>query len=120
MTNQRRSSRNHLGPGLTHPQVPAISPAPAGLFFVKPMTPSAYPAPPLFRSRNEKARISHVHSVYIQIILRRHPPMPLTTDEKLLTLSRDVIQGFDKAGGGVHPGLRPAHATRLLLTAAYA
>ena len=41
--------------------------------------------------------------------------MPLTTDEKMLTLSRDVIQAFDKADGGVHPGFRPAHAKGLLL-----
>jgi catalase len=45
--------------------------------------------------------------------------MPLTTDEKLLTLSRDVIEGFDKAGGGVHPGFRPAHAKGVLLTGAF-
>ncbi len=42
--------------------------------------------------------------------------MPLTTDEKLLALSRDVIQAFDKADGGVHPGFRPAHAKGILLT----
>ena len=41
--------------------------------------------------------------------------MPLTTDEKMLALSRDVIQGFDKANGGIHPGFRPAHAKGLLL-----
>jgi hypothetical protein len=35
--------------------------------------------------------------------------MPLTTDEKLLTLSRDILEGFDKADGGIHPGFRPAH-----------
>ena len=45
--------------------------------------------------------------------------MPLTTDEKLLTLSRDVIEGFDKAAGGVHPGFRPAHAKGVLLTGAF-
>src|SRR5215469_9105422 len=42
--------------------------------------------------------------------------MPLSTDEKLLALSRDVIAGFDKANGGVHPGFRPAHAKGLLLS----
>jgi catalase len=42
--------------------------------------------------------------------------MPLTTDEKLLTLSRDAIEVFDKANGGVHPGFRPAHAKGILLT----
>ena len=30
--------------------------------------------------------------------------MPLTTDEKLLALSREVIEAFDKANGGVHGG----------------
>jgi catalase len=42
--------------------------------------------------------------------------MPLSTDEKLLTLSRDVIEGFDKVNGGIHPGFRPAHAKGILLT----
>jgi catalase len=41
--------------------------------------------------------------------------VPLTTDEKLLSLSHEVIQGFDKADGGVHPGFRPAHAKGILL-----
>jgi len=41
--------------------------------------------------------------------------MPLTTDEKLLTLSHDIIEGFDKADGGIHPGFRPAHAKGILL-----
>jgi catalase len=45
--------------------------------------------------------------------------MPLTTDEKLLTLSRDVIEGFDKADGGIHPGFRPAHAKGILLTGVF-
>ncbi len=45
--------------------------------------------------------------------------MPLTTDEKLLTLSRDVIHGFDKANGGIHPGFRPAHAKGILLNGAF-
>jgi catalase len=42
--------------------------------------------------------------------------MPLSTDEKLLQLSRDVIDAFDKADGGVHPGFRPAHAKGVMLT----
>ena len=46
--------------------------------------------------------------------------MPLSTDENLLKLSRDVIAGFDKANGGVHPGFRPAHAKGLLLTGTFA
>jgi catalase len=44
------------------------------------------------------------------------PAMPLTTDPKLLTLSQDVIKGFDKVNGGIHPGFRPAHAKGILLT----
>jgi catalase len=42
--------------------------------------------------------------------------MPLTTDEKLLALSRETIEVFDKVNGGVHPGFRPAHAKGILLT----
>ena len=45
--------------------------------------------------------------------------MPLTTDEKLLALSREVIEAFDKANGGVHGGFRPAHAKGILLTGAF-
>src|ERR1039457_4981439 len=45
--------------------------------------------------------------------------MPLTQDEKLLALSHKVIEGFDKADGGVHPGFRPAHAKGILLTGAF-
>jgi catalase len=41
--------------------------------------------------------------------------MPLTTDEKLLALSRETIAVFDKANGGVHPGFRPAHAKGILV-----
>jgi catalase len=42
--------------------------------------------------------------------------MPLTTDQKMLTLSRNVIEAFDKADRGPHPGFRPAHAKGILLT----
>lgn len=45
--------------------------------------------------------------------------MPLTTDEKVLALSRDIIQAFDKANGGIHPGFRPAHAKGILLTGVF-
>jgi catalase len=45
--------------------------------------------------------------------------MPLSTDEKLLTLSRQVIEGFDKVDGGIHPGFRPAHAKGILLTGVF-
>ena len=42
--------------------------------------------------------------------------MPLSTDEKLLALSHNVIEAFDKVDGGVHSGFRPAHAKGILLT----
>lgn len=42
--------------------------------------------------------------------------MALTTDPKLLTLSRNVIEAFDKADHGPYPGFRPAHAKGILLT----
>jgi catalase len=45
--------------------------------------------------------------------------MPLTTDEKLLALSRETIEVFDKVNGGVHPGFRPAHAKGILLGGAF-
>jgi catalase len=45
--------------------------------------------------------------------------MPLTTDEKLMALSRDIIEGFDKVDGGIHPGFRPAHAKGILLTGVF-
>jgi catalase len=45
--------------------------------------------------------------------------MPLTTDEKLLALSREVIDTFDRANGGVHPGFRPAHGKGILLTGTF-
>ena len=45
--------------------------------------------------------------------------MPLTTDEKLLTLSRDVLSAFEKADGGIHSGFRPAHAKGILLAGVF-
>src|ERR1700759_3116103 len=45
--------------------------------------------------------------------------MPLTTDERLLALSRETIETFDKANVGVHPGFRPAHAKGILLTGVF-
>jgi catalase len=45
--------------------------------------------------------------------------MPLTTDEKLLALSQETIEVFDKVNGGVHPGFRPAHAKGILLTGVF-
>jgi catalase len=40
--------------------------------------------------------------------------MPLPSDEKLLSLSRDLLQQFDTIFG-LHPGFRPAHAKGLML-----
>ncbi len=45
--------------------------------------------------------------------------MPLTTDERLLTLSRNLLDGFDQVNGGIHPGFRPAHAKGILLAGAF-
>ncbi len=45
--------------------------------------------------------------------------MPLTTDEKLLSLSHEIIDAFDKVDGGIHPGFRPAHAKGILLTGGF-
>jgi catalase len=45
--------------------------------------------------------------------------MPLTTDEKLLTLSHQIIEAFDKVDGGIHPGFRPAHAKGILLAGVF-
>jgi catalase len=45
--------------------------------------------------------------------------MPLTTDQKLLTLSHDVVEAFDQVNGGIHAGFRPAHAKGILLTGVF-
>ena len=45
--------------------------------------------------------------------------MPLSTDPKMLALSRTVLDTFDRANGGVHPGFRAAHAKGILLTGAF-
>src|SRR5271157_732514 len=45
--------------------------------------------------------------------------MPLTTDEKLLTLSHRMIDASDEIDGGVHPGFRPAHAKGILLNGVF-
>src|SRR5215471_16383660 len=69
------------------------------------------------------AKISQSHDA--RAVLQRYseispnkeiPTMPLTTDQKTLTLSRNVIEAFDKADRGPHPGFRPAHAKGILLT----
>jgi len=42
--------------------------------------------------------------------------MPLTTDQKLLDLSHNIIEAFDTVDHGPHPGFRPAHAKGIMLT----
>lgn len=44
--------------------------------------------------------------------------MPLPTDEKLIALSKDLLQQFDTIFG-LHPGFRPAHAKGIMLTGAF-
>ncbi len=44
--------------------------------------------------------------------------MPLPTDEKVLALSKDLIQMFDTIFG-VHPGFRPAHAKGAMFTGTF-
>src|SRR5215472_9844934 len=46
--------------------------------------------------------------------------MPLTTDEKVLKMSRDALDAFDKENGGAHPGFRAAHAKGIMLTGTFA
>jgi catalase len=44
--------------------------------------------------------------------------MPLPTDEKILTLSNDLLQAFETIFG-LHPGFRPAHAKGILLSGTF-
>ncbi len=44
--------------------------------------------------------------------------MPLPSDEKLIALSNDLLQQFDKVFG-LHPGFRPAHAKGVLLNGTF-
>jgi catalase len=44
--------------------------------------------------------------------------MPLPSDEKLLALSRDLLEQFDTIFG-LHPGFRPAHAKGLMLSGTF-
>ncbi|KAJ7442648.1 catalase related subgroup domain-containing protein [Mycena latifolia] len=44
--------------------------------------------------------------------------MPLPSDQKLITLSEDIIAQFD-AIFGLHPGFRPAHARGVMLTGSF-
>jgi len=46
--------------------------------------------------------------------------MPLSTDEKMLELSRRALEAFDKVDHGPHPGFRAAHAKGILLTGTFA
>src|SRR5450432_1938350 len=50
---------------------------------------------------------------------RRISFMPLPTDPKALTLSRDLLQAFDNVNGGEHQGFRPAHAKGVMLTGTF-
>ncbi len=45
--------------------------------------------------------------------------MPLPTDERALALSRGLLEHFDAANGGEHPGFRPAHAKGIMLTGTF-
>jgi len=45
--------------------------------------------------------------------------MPLSTDEKTLQLSREILDAFDVVNGGIHPGFRAAHAKGVLLTGSF-
>jgi len=44
--------------------------------------------------------------------------MPLPTDEKLLALSHDLLEQFDRIFG-LNPGFRPAHAKGIMLTGTF-
>jgi catalase len=44
--------------------------------------------------------------------------MPLPTDERLITLSQELIQQFDTIFG-LHPGFRPAHAKGVLVSGTF-
>src|SRR5712664_1287587 len=66
-----------------------------------------------------RKRVSHVYMRTKTKFIYGDPAMPLTTDEQLLTLSRNAIEAFDKVDGGVHPGFRPAHAKGVLLTGVF-
>ena len=44
--------------------------------------------------------------------------MPLPTDEKIVALSKEILEKFD-ALFGVHPGFRPAHAKGIMLNGSF-
>jgi catalase len=44
--------------------------------------------------------------------------MPLPTDEKIIALSKELLQKFDEIFG-VHPGFRPAHAKGIMLNGSF-
>src|SRR5437660_8306303 len=66
---------------------------------------------PSFRLISAASRLGDRRSHY----WTEEQAMPLTTDEKLLALSRETIEVFDEVNGGVHPGFRPAHAKGILV-----
>src|SRR4030095_15779928 len=72
-------------------------------------------------ARDSARRVLNTHPVEAEQTFAewRDGTVPLTQDEKLLDLSRRVIETFDKASGGVHPGFRPAHAKGILLSGAF-
>jgi catalase len=44
--------------------------------------------------------------------------MPLSTDEKILTLGQEVLKQLDTIFG-YHPGFRPAHAKGIMLSGTF-
>jgi catalase len=49
----------------------------------------------------------------------RRSAMPLSTDQKVLALSQEILQQFDTVFG-YHPGFRPAHAKGIMLKGTFA
>jgi catalase len=65
----------------------------------------------------DSAKLPTPQGGFVSVILKiGETIMPLTTDQKLLTLSRNIIEAFDKADRGPHSGFRPAHAKGILLS----
>ena len=46
--------------------------------------------------------------------------MPLPTDEKALSLGKDLLQALDTVFGGPYPGYRAVHSKGALLTGTFA
>lgn len=51
---------------------------------------------------------------YCRLILEEDLTLPLPTDEKIIALSKDLLQQLDTIFG-IHPGFRPAHAKGAML-----